>query len=199
MVVCQPENFLTWGGALLPRVETLEPRIRETALYRFYLPKLVEEGFQDPDVLRRVTAAALGTQHPGVNEVARNASLASVARAGEDRKFRKPGVVPQLPALRRCVTLPPTADSICLQNARQQMSMASTCQAPTFLDRLSRESKAPYSSGLVRLTATPSRNSTPCLARATTSRASTSINPTPCSSVSSRSRRSQSESRLSGC
>mmetsp|Transcript_64497 Transcript_64497/g.115998 ORF Transcript_64497/g.115998 Transcript_64497/m.115998 type:complete len:170 (+) Transcript_64497:44-553(+) len=56
--MCQPENFITWGGSLLPRIETLEPRIRETALNRFYIPKLVSEGFTNPEIISRVEHAA---------------------------------------------------------------------------------------------------------------------------------------------
>eukprot|EP00930_Biecheleria_cincta_P075377 TRINITY_DN62548_c0_g1_i1.p1 TRINITY_DN62548_c0_g1~~TRINITY_DN62548_c0_g1_i1.p1 ORF type:complete len:212 (+),score=20.16 TRINITY_DN62548_c0_g1_i1:32-667(+) len=57
-----PENFISWGGALLPRIETLEPRIREIALERYYIPKLIEEGFVGDAVIDRVTKKAMDAQ-----------------------------------------------------------------------------------------------------------------------------------------
>ncbi|CAE7349190.1 unnamed protein product [Symbiodinium natans] len=50
----RPEDQITWGGVLLPRIETLEPRIRGVALERYYLPKLAENGYaQAPQLLKR--------------------------------------------------------------------------------------------------------------------------------------------------
>eukprot|EP00434_Breviolum_minutum_P002380 symbB.v1.2.002104.t1/scaffold114.1/size323002/10 len=58
MAVIQPEGQLTWGGAVLPQIQTLSPRIRKVALERFYLPKLIENGYARDPVIGRVIAAA---------------------------------------------------------------------------------------------------------------------------------------------
>ncbi|CAL1163256.1 unnamed protein product [Cladocopium goreaui] len=60
MAVIQPEGQITWGGAVLPRIETLDPRIRKVALERYYLPKLIEDGYARDPVIGRVIAAAEG-------------------------------------------------------------------------------------------------------------------------------------------
>ncbi|OLP92091.1 hypothetical protein AK812_SmicGene26150 [Symbiodinium microadriaticum] len=54
-----PEDQISWGGALLPRIETLDPRIRGVALERYYLPKLVENGAAHPVIDRVIQAAQL--------------------------------------------------------------------------------------------------------------------------------------------
>eukprot|EP00439_Symbiodinium_sp_Y106_P084095 s101_g24.t2 len=52
-----PEDQISWGGVLLPRIETLDPRIRGVALERYYLPKLVENGAAHPVIDRVIQAA----------------------------------------------------------------------------------------------------------------------------------------------
>eukprot|EP00435_Cladocopium_sp_Y103_P058233 s558_g20.t1 len=65
MAVIQPEGQITWGGAVLPQIETLDPRIRKVALERYYLPKLIEDGYARNPVIGRVIAAAeTGSQRP---------------------------------------------------------------------------------------------------------------------------------------
>ncbi|CAJ1351683.1 unnamed protein product [Effrenium voratum] len=54
------EDHITWGGSVLPRIDTLDPRIRGAgvALERFYLPKLVENGYSADPAIGRIIAAA---------------------------------------------------------------------------------------------------------------------------------------------
>eukprot|EP00439_Symbiodinium_sp_Y106_P033469 s5329_g4.t1 len=54
-LVVDPVHLVSWGGGLMPPVSSLEPRIREKALYSFYLPKLAEDGHSD-EVLNRCVA-----------------------------------------------------------------------------------------------------------------------------------------------
>eukprot|EP00913_Durusdinium_trenchii_P025491 g23929.t1 len=42
------ESHLTWGGAVLPEIQSWSPRVRQVALERYYLPKLIEEGYATP-------------------------------------------------------------------------------------------------------------------------------------------------------
>lgn len=52
------EQMITWGGALLPPIETLHTSVRHDYLHKFYLPKLQADS-QPQEVLKRVTSAAL--------------------------------------------------------------------------------------------------------------------------------------------
>ncbi|CAE7654348.1 metap1 [Symbiodinium pilosum] len=71
-IVVDPVHLVSWGGGLMPPVSSLEPRIREKALYSFYLPKLAEDGHSD-EVLERCIARAHG-QHVTVGRSASGGS-----------------------------------------------------------------------------------------------------------------------------
>eukprot|EP00490_Sorites_sp_Unknown_P023758 CAMPEP_0114697666 /NCGR_PEP_ID=MMETSP0191-20121206/74042_1 /TAXON_ID=126664 /ORGANISM="Sorites sp." /LENGTH=168 /DNA_ID=CAMNT_0001997049 /DNA_START=29 /DNA_END=535 /DNA_ORIENTATION=- len=73
-VVVDPVNLVTWGGGLMPAVGSLDPRIRDKALYGYYLPKLAEDGHSD-EVMNRCIAKAHGKRLPsGGSGVRRSAS-----------------------------------------------------------------------------------------------------------------------------
>ena len=72
-VVVDPVNLVTWGGGLMPAVGTLDTRIREKALYSYYLPKLAEDGHSD-EVMNRCIAKAHGNRLPSGGGARRSAS-----------------------------------------------------------------------------------------------------------------------------
>lgn len=72
-MVVDPVHLVTWGGGLMPAVGSLEPRIREKALYSYYLPKLAEDGHSD-EVMNRCIAKAHGRVPTGGSGVRRSAS-----------------------------------------------------------------------------------------------------------------------------
>eukprot|EP00747_Dinoflagellata_sp_TGD_P161846 gnl/TRDRNA2_/TRDRNA2_178804_c0_seq1.p1 gnl/TRDRNA2_/TRDRNA2_178804_c0~~gnl/TRDRNA2_/TRDRNA2_178804_c0_seq1.p1 ORF type:complete len:290 (+),score=19.32 gnl/TRDRNA2_/TRDRNA2_178804_c0_seq1:110-979(+) len=41
-MTCSPETCLSWGGAPLPRIETIDPRICDSYMHRIYIPRLGE-------------------------------------------------------------------------------------------------------------------------------------------------------------
>jgi len=78
-----PEHHLSWGGALLPAIQTVDPQFRQQALEKYYLPKLLDE--QQPiEVFDRVTRAAEGKLRPGSGEsrTSKRSSIAASHRSG---------------------------------------------------------------------------------------------------------------------
>lgn len=78
-LVVDPVHLVSWGGGLMPPVSSLEPRIREKALYSFYLPKLAEDGHSD-EVLNRCVARATGK---GLQGGSRSASVGALRAQGQ--------------------------------------------------------------------------------------------------------------------
>mmetsp|Transcript_105669 Transcript_105669/g.252013 ORF Transcript_105669/g.252013 Transcript_105669/m.252013 type:complete len:136 (+) Transcript_105669:58-465(+) len=88
------EDHITWGGSVLPRIDTLDPRIRGVALERFYLPKLVENGYSaDPAIGRIIAAAGLKPR--------RQKALPSHSKASMHRSSSVPSQVPSRSETRR--------------------------------------------------------------------------------------------------
>ncbi|CAE7448739.1 metap1 [Symbiodinium sp. CCMP2456] len=79
-LVVDPVHLVSWGGGLMPPVSSLEPRIREKALYSFYLPKLAEDGHSD-EVLNRCVARATGATGKGLPG-SRSASVGALGAKG---------------------------------------------------------------------------------------------------------------------
>mmetsp|Transcript_70992 Transcript_70992/g.123131 ORF Transcript_70992/g.123131 Transcript_70992/m.123131 type:complete len:215 (-) Transcript_70992:19-663(-) len=75
-VANKPENYITWGGSLMPPIESIEPRVRREFLNRFYLPRLQEE-HHAYEVLKRTAEKGLCTD----SELKHPSALSSRRRA----------------------------------------------------------------------------------------------------------------------
>lgn len=74
-----PECHLSWGGALLPAIQQVDPVYRTECMRKYHIPKLIEEGYRR-EVIDRVVRAAgdgRGARGPGTAESKRSTDRAS--------------------------------------------------------------------------------------------------------------------------